>query len=301
MDVSRTYEVVIVGAGPAGLSAALILGRCRRRVLVFDSGEYRNAVSHGVHGFLSRDGIAPAHLRSLGREQLGQYGVEFCDARVAAARCVADGFEVTLEDGSGFAAKKMLIATGVVDHLPEIEGTTRLYGRGINHCPYCDGWEHRDQPLGVYGRGMNGAGLALSLKTWSADVVLCTDGPARLRPDEAARLDRHGIGVTERPILRFEGDGHLERIVFRSGEPLERRALFFSTGQHQRADLAASLGCRFTRKGTVRTDRLEGSNVPGLWVAGDASKDVQLAVVAAAEGAKAGIAINKALQGEEFR
>ena len=130
-------------------------------------------------------------------------------------------------------------------------------------------------------------------------MVLCTDGPAQLRPDEARRLDRHGVAVVQHKIVCFEGNGTLERIVFRGREPLPRRAVFLSTGQHQRSELAARLGCTFTKKGTVRTNRLEGSNIPGLWVAGDASRDVQLAVVAAAEGAKAGIAINKSLQQEE--
>ena len=300
MDRTQIYEVIIIGAGPAGLSAALILGRCRRRVLVFDSGEYRNAASRSMHGFLTRDGIDPAELRRLGREQLTGYGVNFCEAKVAGACSIDGAFRVTLADGTAYQARKMLIATGVVDHLPEIQGAGEYFGRGIFHCPYCDGWEMRDQRLAVYGKAKSGAGLALSLKRWSADVVLCTDGAPGLPGDESARLKRHGIAVRREKILRFDGDRWLERVVFRSGETLPCRAVFLSTGQHQRSELAAVMGCRFTSKGTVLTDRRERSGVPGLWVAGDASRDVQLAVVAAAEGAKAAIAINKALQKADY-
>jgi len=293
------YDVIIAGGGPAGLSAALLLGRSRRRVLVCDSGQYRNDASPALHGFLSRDGIAPAELRRLGREQLEQYGVELRRALVTAARRRDSGFEVSLDDGTRLGCRKLLIATGVVDHIPETPGARELFGRGIFHCPYCDGWELRDQPLAVYGRGKGGAALALSLTSWSPDVVLCTDGPAGLRPPEAAGLRRHRIPVRQERIARFEGRAWLERLVFATGEALPRRGLFLSTGQHQRSTLAATLGCRFTRKGAVRTNRLEGSNIPGLWVAGDASHDMQLAVVAAAEGAKAGCAIHAALVRED--
>lgn len=292
------YDVIIVGGGPAGLSAALVLGRCRRRVLVCDDGQYRNEASRGVHGFLTRDGIHPAELRRIGREQIERYDVEYRMTRVKGARAVENRFEVTLEDNGRLECRKLLLATGVTDKLPEIKGTRQFYGCGIFHCPYCDGWEVRDQPLAVYGSGKSGAGLAISLQSWSADVVLCADGPSHLKPDEAARLARHSIVVHEQKIAAFEGGEHLETILFADGTRLARRALFLSTGQSQRCDLAGRLGCRFTRKGAVFTGKFETTNIPGLYVAGDASKDVQLAIVAAAEGAKAAIAIHTSLQEE---
>lgn len=294
---AEPYDAIIVGGGPAGLSAALVLGRCRRRVLVCDGGEPRNAASGAMHGFLTRDGIAPRELLRLAREELRGYGVEYRQVSVSTALRQEKGFVVSLGTGESLACRKLLLATGVRDRLPQIEGTRQFYGRSIFHCPYCDGWEMRDQPVAVYGRGKPGVGLAQSLLTWSQDVVLCTDGPQRLDAAVRARLSSLGIRVISKRITRFEGTGEaLERIVFAGGEVLPRRCVFFTTGQDQQCELAGSFGCQFTKKGAVQTDRLQCTNIPGLYVAGDAARDVQFVIVAAAEGAKAAVAINTALQ-----
>jgi thioredoxin reductase len=190
----------------------------------------------------------------------------------------------------------------VVDHLPEIAGVEDFYGRSIHHCPYCDGWEHRDEPLAVYGREQSGIGLARTLLLWSRDVVLCTDGPAQLSPEDHQELARHRIPVREEPVARLEGhEGVLERSVFADGQVLPRRALFFHTGQHTRSQLAASLGCTFSERGSIETDEQEMTCVPGFYVAGDASRDVQLAIIAAAEGARAAFSINKRLIEEDLQ
>jgi thioredoxin reductase len=293
------YDVVIIGGGPAGLSAALVLGRCRRRVLVCDSGEYRNAASHGLHAFLTRDGILPADLRRLGREEILRYGVEMRETKVDDVARDADRFVITLA-GEQVVSRTLLIATGVVDRIPELAGIEDLYGRSVFHCPYCDGWETRDQPLLAYGNGAKGVKLALSLLRWSGDVVLCTDGPARLRAPERGRLARHGVALHEGRVARLEGDGGvLRRIVFHDAEVLDRRFMFFKTGHDQRSDLAARLGCELDDKGAVKTNSLKGTRMAGLYVLGDASQDMQLAIVAAAEGVKAGFAANEYLHDRE--
>src|SRR3954463_5629140 len=296
------YDVVIVGAGPAGLSAALMLGRSRRRVLVCDTGRPRNAASHAMHGFLSRDGMAPREFLAIAREQLRQYDtVEVRDVEVTAAACESDSrFHVTLADGSRVACRKLLIATGVVDNLPELPGFREFYGISVFHCPYCDGWEVRDRPLAVYGRGARGLGLSLELTGWSRDLVLCTDGPSELPPDDLARLKRNGIAVREDRVVRLEGGDRLERIVFASGDPLPCAAVFFTTGQTQQSTLAHRLGCEINEKGTVRTGKYEATHLSGLYVAGDASRAVQWVVVAAAEGAEAAFAINSDLLKEDL-
>ena len=295
------YDVIIVGGGPAGLSAALMLGRSRRRVLVCDTGRPRNAASRAMHGFLSRDGMAPQEFLAIARDQLSQYDtVEVRRAEVVEAACRPDArFHVALADGSRLTARKLLIATGVVDNLPQIPGFAELYGRSVFHCPYCDGWEVRDRPLAVYGRGARGLGLSLELTGWSRDLVLCTDGPAEIDAEGLARLARNGIRLREERVVRLDGRETLERVVFESGEPLARHALFFTTGQTQQSTLAVNLGCEFNEKGTVRTGKYESTHLPGLYVAGDASRAVQWVVVAAAEGAEAAFAINTDLLRED--
>lgn len=274
-----------------------MLGRCRRSVLLWDAGEPRNARSAGLHGYLTRDGTQPDEFLRLARQDLARYPtVEFHRGEIVKARRTSGGFSVVGAGGRRLSARKLLLATGVVDEIPEIEGLQELYGKSVHHCPYCDAWEWRDQPLAVYGRGEPGTALALALTVWSDDVVLCTDGPSGLSGEEEQQLDQAGIEVRADRVIRLEGrDGLLERVAFAEGEPLLRRALFFCSGQHQRSQLAAQLGARFNAKGTVETGSCEVTNVPGLYVAGDASKEAQFVVVAAAEGAAAGMAINMAL------
>ncbi len=296
------YDCIVVGGGPAGLSGAMMLGRCRRTVLVCDIGEPRNAAAAGLHNYLTRDGIRPLEFLRLAHEEVRRYlTVEFRRANVVDVERTPSGFTVVCADGSRHHSRKLLLATGVVDELPEIEGLEQLYGTSVHHCPYCDAWEWRDQPLAVYGRGEEGPAVALGLTVWSPDVVLCTDGAGDLPEDALEQLSRAGIEIREERIVRLEGrEGRLERIVFEEGPPLSRRALFVCSGHHQRSDLAEKLGCRFTSKGAVDTGACEATNVSGLYVAGDSSKDAQFVIVAAAEGAEAGMAINKALLQEDL-
>jgi thioredoxin reductase len=293
-------DVLIVGGGPAGLSAALMLGRCRRSVLVCDLGQARNRRSHALHGYLTRDGVAPSEFNELGRLELPPYGVTLRTIGVTGARPAKNHYRVALSDGSHEKARFLLIATGVIDSLPAIAGFEECYGRSLFHCPYCDGWEVRDRPLAAIGRGGHVAGLALGLKTWSPDVVACTNG-TRLERRQLERLAANGIRVRTEHIERLDHrDGRLMTVVFRSGEPLARDAMFFTTGQHPQSDLAIKLGCQLTSRGTVRTGTQCDTNVPRLFVVGDASRDAQFVVVAAAEGVKAAVAINRALQSEEL-
>lgn len=289
-------DVIVIGGGPAGLSAALMLGRCRRTVLLCDRGQPRNQRSRALHGYLTRDGVAPATLNELGRAELGKYGIELRVIGVTAVRRLVDGFQVSLDDGRDEIARFVLIATGVIDDLPAIAGFEECYGRSVFHCPYCDGCEWRDRPLAVFGRGRDAAHMALGLKTWSADIVLCSNGTSIGRALRD-RLARNQIAVRLEPVVGLEHrDGALSAIRFGAGATIPRDALFFTTAQHPHSDLARRLGCSTTHRGTVKTGTLCDTNVPGVFVAGDASRDAQFVVVAAAEGVKAAVAINKALQ-----
>jgi thioredoxin reductase len=291
------YDVVIVGGGPAGLSAALVLGRCRRRVLICDSGTPRNAASKELHGYLTRDGIAPLELLRIGREELRPYGIELRQALVTDVVPGGAAFDVVINGSERIRAHSVLLATGIRDELPQVPGLAECYGTSVHHCPYCDGWEHREKALAVIGHGAGAAGLALSLKTWSDRVALCTNGPPRLTREQRERLAAQDIAVHEHRVARVEHTaGHVTRIVLASEEPVPCDGIFFSARQSQQCDLPRRLGCEFTRKGTVKTNHLGETCVPGIFVVGDASRDVQFVIVAAAEGAKAGVAVNKALQ-----
>lgn len=298
----RHYDVIVVGGGAAGLSAALLLGRSRRNVLVCDEGKPRNRASDALHGYLSRDGMSPAQLLSTAREELRRYpSVTLLNDSVVDISRQSDHFEVGLASQGSATARKILLATGVADELPDMVGIERFYGKSVHHCPYCYGWEHRDDPIAVYGGGEKGAKLALMMKLWSDDIVLCTDGRAAPSSETFRQLDRNGIAIRADMIGKLEGTGtQLERIVFANGDVLPRRALFFTVGQHQASGLFQRLGVRQMRSGgldaewpSCRTD------VDGVFVAGDASRDVQLLVVAVAEGACAALAINKALLAED--
>jgi thioredoxin reductase len=296
------YDVIIVGGGPAGLSAALVLGRARRSVLVIDQGNPRNAHARAVHGYLTRDGTNPLQLLRLARAELRRYKIHLERGEVVQARRRSNDFEVRVHRGARYQARKLLLATGVRDELPRLDALTDFYGASIHHCPYCDGWEWRDRRLAAYGRGKPGLGLALALKGWSNDVIVLTDGERGRLKRYASQIKRHRIVVHEQKIATLEGRGaKLRRIVFEDGSSIERDAMFFNTGQRQKSRLAEMLGCEYDKKGGVIVDPRERTCIPGLYLCGDASKDVQFVIQAAAEGAVAAVTINKEFQEEEGR
>ncbi len=295
------YDVVIAGAGPAGLSAALTLGRARRRVVVFDTGRPRNLASRGMHGYLSRDGILPSDFLALGRKELGGYGVEFHAEEITSACAAGREFAAVTAGGATYRARKLLIATGLVDRLPSLPGIREAFGRSVFHCPYCDGWEVRDRPLGVLGRRRPAIELAVALRQWSGEVTLLSNGPGRVTGSERALLAKHEVRIREAQVAAFRepAEGMLE-VEFRDRSAMALRALFVTYGYDQHSSLAHQLGCSFTQKGVVRTDRYQETSTRGVYVVGDAARDMQMVVVAAAEGAKAAVAINKALLAEDI-
>lgn len=293
-------DCIIVGGGPAGLNAAVVLGRCRRRVLLFDTATHRNRYSHGMHNYLTRDDILPPDFLDIARKEVKKYGVRILSKKIVNACKNTEGyFVVKAEEGKTYGAKKLLIATGLSDNVPHIPGFKELYGKSIHHCPYCDGWEVRNKTLGVYARNRNGFELALALKCWSDDVTYYADGKNKLKPVEVETLALNHIAVVSYPIERLQAKGDtLKAVVFKNGESRKCDTLFFVNGFEQQCNLAETFGCNMSRKGVVLTNRYQQTNIEGLYVAGDAAKDMHFVVVAAAEGAKAGVLINKELQKE---
>ena len=278
-----------------------MLGRALRTVLVCDAGSPRNARARNVHAFLTRDGIPPSEVRAAARAQLEPYAtVTVREIEVLEVRADPDGFAFTLAGGETGRCRKVLLATGVVDDLPALDGLDALYGTTVFHCPICDGWEVRGKALAAFGEGGHAAGLALELLAYSRDVVLVTGRAGTLDDDDRAKLAAAGILVREEAVARLEGEGgDLARIVFADGSVLAREALFFSTPHRQASDLAERLGCGEDAKGCVPADETGETCVRGVYVAGDASKGSHLVVVAAAEGALAGVALHAELLAED--
>jgi thioredoxin reductase len=296
------WDVVIVGAGPAGLSAALVLGRACRKVLLCDTGTPRSWASKAMHAYLSRDGIPPSRfLDTCRREVLAYPGVRLKPVEVTRARRISGGFSVTLANRARVRTRKLLIASGLFDSLPRIPGIDEFFGRSVFQCPYCDGWEMRNRKVAVYGRRQRGLHMARAMTAWARDIVLCTDGSAGYPAEQRRQLARNGIRIDGRRIARLEGSrGRLRAILFSDGSRLPRDTLFFDTPARGQSRLAESLGCCFTRDGGVLCGEYEATSVPGVFVAGNIIRDVQLSIVAAAEGARAAFGINRALTREDF-
>ena len=302
MTTRETVDVIIVGAGPAGLSAALVLGRACRKVLLCDNDTPRNWASKAIYGFLTRDGMTPGDFREAARSELQRYSnVSQATAEVLDARKLAGGeFEVCV-GARATNCRKLLIATGVVDHLPDLPGIESFFGTSVFQCPYCDGWELRGAPVAVYGKAHAALEIARSLTGWTDDILLCTHGRATLSAQDRRSLDRNNIRILEHRITALRGvAGKLAAIEFENGDSVERAALFFDTSCTGRSQLAASLGCQFNRRGGIRCGQYEATSVPGVFVAGNVIKDVQLSIVAAGEGARAAFGINRALTREDF-
>src|SRR4051794_10351326 len=300
MDHGAPLDCIIVGAGPAGLNAALVLGRARRRVLVLDSGAPRNHATHEMHGVLGHDGLDPADLRARGREELARYGVEVVGADVDAAAVLDGGVRLTWDDKVE-VTRTVILATGMLDAVPDIPGFGEVWGTSAHTCPYCDGFEHRDERIAVLAAGARGEHLALLLRQWSDDVVVLSNGPHDLAPDQLARLHALGIPIIETPVMALDGDddGRLRRVRLDNGETLDRDALFFYVGWQLRSHLARALGCRLRDDGSIAVDAERAPPVARVYAAGNCAAPRALVPAAAGSGVTAAVAINVRLSLED--
>jgi thioredoxin reductase len=309
----QVYDCIIIGAGPAGLSAALFLARYRRRVLTFHNSSPRNLYSHGVHGFLGHHGITPTELLARGRDEVTTHGGLVIEGCVTAVQKVGEEhFRVTMgnEEEAGakgtFEARRLLLATGLRDLTPDCPGFRDFYGASVFHCPDCDGFEVTGKRVAVLGSGRETVGFTLNLLTWTDKLTLMTDGHgSELTEEHRAKLTEFDIPVTDNRITRLEGDTkahRLARVCFEEGAPLECDALFFNLGTFPASNLHETLGCRLDAEcGLIWVDEEQQTSVEGVYAAGDITPRSQLAVVAAAEGAMAAIHIHKSLTPPERR
>jgi thioredoxin reductase len=287
----RTFDVIVIGGGAAGMSAALMLGRCRFSCLVVDDGKPRNAAARAVHGFLTRDGISPTRLLEYAQAEVRRYGVEMRRDHAASVMRTKRGFTVRCRSGFSASSSWLVLATGIRDVVPDLPGFRRMYGTSVHHCPFCDGWEHRDRKIAVFAPAGHGPDLCRRLLSWSSRVTLLTHGWAGYRKD-LRELEVRGIEVVTTKVAALEGRGsRLRRVRFVDESATAFDALFFTTGAGPSCDLAKHLGCRVSKKGIVMTDREARAGARRIYVVGDASRDSQLLAIAVAEGAKAALAI----------
>jgi thioredoxin reductase len=297
------YDVVIVGGGAAGLSAALVLSRARRRVLVVDSGAPRNAPASHMHGFLSRDGMPPADLLAAGRAEIARYGGQLTADRVDdVVACPGSGFEVRLGAGDWVAARRLLVTTGLHDELPDVPGLRERWARDVLHCPYCHGWEVREQRLGVLADGSpESIGYAQIVRQWSGDVVLFVP-PDALTDQQRVELAARTIGVVEEvPTRVLVQDDRLVGVQLPDGSVVPRDALFVPPTFVPHDELLVSLGCARDERGWVVKDATGRTSVPGVWVAGNVANPRAQVITAAGEGSSAAIDINADLVQDDVR
>ena len=299
-------DVLIIGGGPAGLSVALQLGRSLRSVLICDNGEPRNGPADEAHGYLTRDGISPEELRRLGREEVLKYGGELRDTKVTDVNRNNNGFTSTLDSGETVTSRKVVLATGVRDNLPDTDGFEEFWGSGVYHCPYCHGYEVRGEPLGVMVTNQHTVEYAKLIYNLSEDLVVFTDGQDVFDDESRSMFVERGIEIVDEPITALNGsDGELESVSLADGRNVARHALFYPPPMEQHSELPERLGLEVNQAGLVdatRSQRGMGfTSVEGLFIAGDASSGAPPSIPSAiADGYAVGTTVNGELSMEDF-
>lgn len=297
MPDQSTYDCIIIGGGPAGLTCGIFLGRYRRKVLLIDSGKPRNYASRAIHGFLGQHDIPPGELLARGRREAEMAGVEICDCTALKVERLGDVFEVTTTTGR-MQARRIVLAYGVRDQLPDVPEIERFYGGSIYHCPDCDGYEVTGKRVGVIGWGKKAVGLSLKLLQWTDDLTIFTDGHPRDWTDEhTSRLLSFSIDVKKEKIESLLGEGdQVQAVVLSGGERVAVDAMFFTIGVERSCLLAEELGCKVDDEApNILVDDYKATSVEGVYAVGDLVPGSQLAITSAADGAIAAIAINKSL------
>ncbi|MFS7874030.1 NAD(P)/FAD-dependent oxidoreductase [Streptomyces asiaticus] len=306
-ELENAYDVVVIGGGAAGLSGALMLARARRSVVVIDAGDPRNAPASGVHGLLARDGIPPAELVERGRAEVRGYGGQVVSGEVGAVAREGTGFQVTLTDGRSVHALRLLLATGLVDELPDVPGLRSRWGRDVVHCPYCHGWEIRDQAIGVLGNGPLSVHQAMLFRQWSDDVTFFSHTSPVPTGEEAEHMAARGIRVVDGEVASLEiVEDRLVGVRLRHGDVVKREALAVASRMVARTGFLAAIGLRPVAHPSgagehIPSDATGRTDVPGVWVAGNVTDLSAQVGAAAAAGATAGAHINADLIAEETR
>ncbi len=296
-------DCVIVGGGPAGLNAALVLGRARRNVILFDNNSPRNAVTQESHGFITRDGIKPREFREIAHQDIAKYpSIMIRNEKIIDVKKTGMHFEVVTEKGECIEGKKVILATGLKEIHPAIENIMDFYGKSLFSCPYCDGWELKDLPLMIISESYSAFHMAKTVYNWSKDLIVCTNGKKILTVEQMNMLQRKGIKVYEQKIKSLiGGNGSLEAVIFEDGEEVKRNGGFVTPKWIQATTFGQSLGCKTQELGGIITDQFGRTNIEGLYAAGDTSVIApSQVIIAAAEGSRAAMGVNTDLSQDDF-
>lgn len=302
MKSKKQYDVIIVGGSYSGLAAAMALGRALRKVLVIDSGHPCNKQTPHSHNFLTNDGKTPKEIASTARQQVQLYDtVELLDGLVTAVGKTETGFELSVQTGETFAAKKLVFATGIKDIMPEIPGFSACWGLTALHCPYCHGYEFRHQSTGILANGDAAFELSSLISNWTTDLTLYTNGKSNLTEQQSKKLQQHKINIVEGKITRLDHkNGHIEKVIFEDGTDASIKALYARLPFVQHSPIPQSLGCGITEEGYIQVDMAQRTTVPGIFACGDSTTRMRTVANAVAMGTTTGIMLNKELVEQTF-
>lgn len=302
MDPHKIFDVIIIGGSYSGLSAAMALGRSLREVLIIDSGDPCNKQTPHSHNFITQDGSTPSEIALIAKEQVMKYEtITFISGIAVSGGKDKDRFKVNLLSGEYFYARKLLFATGMKDIFPDIPGFAECWGISVLHCPYCHGYEVRNEPIGVIGNGDMGFDFAKLISNWTHNLTLYTNGRAELSKDQAAKLETHKIAISEKVIRSLkQREGYIQYVEFSDGSRDMPKTIFGRGGLKQHCAIPKMLGCEFTEHGFIKTDDFQRTSIPGIYAAGDNSNGFRAISIAVAAGTMAGAVINKDLLDENF-
>ncbi|WP_295790746.1 bifunctional NAD(P)/FAD-dependent oxidoreductase/class I SAM-dependent methyltransferase [Mucilaginibacter sp.] len=302
MTDRKKFDVIIIGGSYSGLAAAMALGRALRQVLIIDSGEPCNKQTPHSHNFLTQDGKTPKEIAALARQQVEKYNtVKFFSGLATNGVKTESGFEIRVASGEIFSAKKLIFATGIRDTMAEIDGFAACWGISVLHCPYCHGYEVRNEKTGILGNGEYGFEFSKLISNWTTDLTLFTNGKSTLTSEQTAILEKHHIKITEKEIERLEHtDGHLQNIIFKDGTTSSIKAVYAHSPFEQHCQIPSALGCEFTDEGYIRTDPFQSTTIAGVFACGDNTTKIRTVANAVAMGTTAGIMASKEIISEKF-
>ena len=302
MKDNRHFDVIIIGGSYSGLAAGMALGRALKQVLIIDSGKPCNRQTPHSHNFITQDGKIPAEIAALAKQQVEKYNtVSFFNGMATNGTKTGTGFEILTDSGKVFSAKKLIFATGIKDIMPPIDGLAECWGISVLHCPYCHGYEVRNERTGILGNGAHAFEFSVLISNWTKDLTLYTNGASTLTEEQTTKLEKHNIKIVETGINKLDHrDGHLQSIIFKDGSAAALKALYTNNPFEQHCQIPKTLGCEFTEDGYIKTDGFQKTSIPGVFASGDATTRMRTVANAVAMGTTAGMIANKEMVLEAF-